>query len=103
MRSWNRCGGAAHHGSPWERIAQPLPLRRQARDIPQVREILKNLEIYEVSWWLYCVLLCSSANGIPNVTYIAYYIAKTMHTFFKIERLGRSKYSFAILLTMCLH
>ncbi len=49
MRSWNRCGGAAHHGSPGERIAQPLPLRRQARDIPQVREILKNLDIYEVS------------------------------------------------------
>jgi hypothetical protein len=48
--------------------------------------------------------LCSSASGTPpNVTYIAYYIAKTMHTFFKIERLGRSKYSFAILLTMCLH
>jgi hypothetical protein len=28
----------------------------------------------------YCVLLCSSATGTLNGTYVAYYIAKTMHT-----------------------
>jgi hypothetical protein len=59
MRSWNGCGGAAHHGSPGKRTAQPLPLRHQARDIPQVREILKNLEIYEVSW-------CVNVRGLQR-------------------------------------
>ena len=36
--SWYGRGGAAHAGAARQELAQPLPLRYEAGDLPQVRE-----------------------------------------------------------------